>query len=216
MSLYFGSSQVWPWTYSLIPERKQKGKTVFALTTDKDRFTIINCLWVCWTAFGSSSLEASQKSTQCVWIFSSGLRKSWLKFVNAKTECREACMRGLPQLLETLGKQTDQRFVPVNQIPLLTCICCVLGWDGMGWDAGGLFSPLGLISSLRKYFVGQPASQPRENGMPFSTGLTNSQPASTNIEIQASLSSSLFSTKTQDISCVWYTNSNTTSILNLQ
>jgi len=39
-------------------------------------------------------------------------------------------MRGLPELLETLGKQTDQRS-DLNQILLLTSICCVLGWDGM-------------------------------------------------------------------------------------
>lgn len=59
---------------------------------------------------------------------------------------------------------------------------------GMGWDAGGLLSPLGLISSLRKNFVGQPASQPRENGMLLPTSLTNSQPASNNMETHASLS----------------------------
>jgi len=35
-------------------------------------------------------------------------------------------MRGLPELLETLGKQTDQRS-DLNQILLLTSICFGMG-----------------------------------------------------------------------------------------
>ncbi len=79
-------SQLWPLTCSLIPERKQTGKTIFTLTTDKVRFMVINCLWVCWTAVWSGSLEASQKNTQCVWISSSGLIKSSIKLENVKRE----------------------------------------------------------------------------------------------------------------------------------